>query len=66
MRVSLEGPGTSRIRSKWHAVREQGTHAASLGKVPIRGREEAVEILHWQHEQEPGNRIRVLVQGHPG
>jgi class 3 adenylate cyclase len=29
----------------WHAVRGQGTHAASLGKVPIRGREEAVEIF---------------------
>jgi adenylate cyclase len=29
----------------WQAVRGQGTHAASLGKVPIRGREEAVEIF---------------------
>ena len=29
----------------WHAVRGQGTHAASLGKVPIRGREETVEIF---------------------
>src|SRR5215813_6174376 len=29
----------------WHAVRGQGTSAASLGKVPIRGREDAVEIF---------------------
>ena len=29
----------------WNAVRGQWTHAASLGKVPIRGREEAVEIF---------------------
>lgn len=29
----------------WQAVRGQGTHAAFLGKVPIRGREEAVEIF---------------------
>jgi adenylate cyclase len=29
----------------WHAVRGQGAHAESLGKVPIRGREEAVEIF---------------------
>jgi adenylate cyclase len=29
----------------WHAVREQGTPATSLGKVPIRGHEEAVGIF---------------------
>jgi hypothetical protein len=37
-----------RVRQRltlWSAVRGQGTHAASLGKVPSRGREEAVEIF---------------------